>query len=121
MAARLCYPNRPVILVSGDGSFTFTPAELECAARQHLPFVAVVADDQAWGITALGHKRQFGETISSSLGPIDFALLAQSLGCYGERVSDPGAIAPAILRALEADRPTVLHIPIVGGNEWNNP
>jgi acetolactate synthase-1/2/3 large subunit len=121
MAARLCYPDRPVLLVSGDGSFTFTPAELECAARQHLPFVALVADDQAWGITALGHKRQFGETISSGLGPIDFALLAQALGCYGERICEPAAIAPAIRRAFEADRPTVLHIPIVGGNEWSNP
>jgi acetolactate synthase-1/2/3 large subunit len=121
MAARLCYPDRPVLLVSGDGSFTFTPAELECAARQHIPFVALVADDQAWGITALGHKRQFGETISSSLGPIDFALLAQALGCHGERISQPGAIAPAIRRACELERPTVLHLPIVGGNEWSNP
>jgi acetolactate synthase-1/2/3 large subunit len=118
MAARLCYPDRPVILLSGDGAFTFTPAELECAARQRLPFVALVADDQAWGITALGHKRQFGQPISSGLGPVDFALLAQALGCHGRRLDDPAQIAPAVRRAFDADRPTVLHVPLVGGNEW---
>ena len=46
MPARALDPSRPVILLSGDGSFTFTVAELECAARQTLPFVAVVADDE---------------------------------------------------------------------------
>src|SRR5262249_41383713 len=45
MSARLTYPDRPVVLLAGDGSFTFTVAELECAVRQKLPFVAIVADD----------------------------------------------------------------------------
>ena len=57
MAARALYPDRAVILLSGDGSFTFTVAELECAARQGLPFVAVVADDECWGIVS-GHQQR---------------------------------------------------------------
>ena len=72
MGARLAYPERPIILLSGDGAFTFTVAELECAVRQKLHSVAIVADDQAWGITKTGHERQFGEAISSTLGPIAF-------------------------------------------------
>ncbi len=117
MAARLLYPDRPVILVSGDGAMTFTVAELECAARQNLPFVTVVADDQAWGITRAGHERQFGQAISSSLGPIDFAALAEALGARGVRVGEPLEIAPAIRRGLDSDRPTVIHVPIPGGND----
>jgi len=117
MAARLCYPGRPVILVSGDGAMTFTVAELECAARQRLPFVVVVADDQAWGITRAGHQRQFGEAISSDLGPIDFAGLAESLGARGVRVSEPQQIAAEIRRGFDADRPVVIHVPIPGGND----
>jgi acetolactate synthase-1/2/3 large subunit len=117
MAARLCYPDRPVILVSGDGAMTFTVAELECAARQHLPFVAIVADDQAWGITRTGHQRQFGAPIASDLGPIDFAGLAEALGARGVRVGRAAEIAPAIRGAFEGDRPTVIHVPIKGGND----
>jgi acetolactate synthase-1/2/3 large subunit len=117
MAARLCFPNRPVILVSGDGSMTFTPAELECAVRQKLPFVAVVADDQAWGITRTGHLRQFDHAISSDLGPIDFALLAESLGARGVRVSSTAQLAAEIHSGLAESRPTVIQVPIRGGNE----
>jgi acetolactate synthase-1/2/3 large subunit len=116
MAARLRYPERPVILVSGDGSITFTGAELECATRQHLPFVVVVADDQAWGITRTGHERQFGQPISSELGPIDFVMLAQALGANGVRVDEASQIVEEIRRGIQADRPTLIHVPIKGGN-----
>jgi len=115
MAAKVGFPNRPVILLSGDGSMTFTIAELECAVRQGLPFVVIVADDEAWGITAAAHLKQFGRTIASTLGPIRFDLLAQSFGARGVRVSRADEIASAIREGLSAGRPTVIHVPIVGG------
>ena len=113
MAARLVYPDRPVILLSGDGAFTFTVAELECAVRQKLPFVAIVADDQGWGITRLGHVRQFGEAIASNLGPIDFVTLAESLGAKALRTTDTKKELQAAIGRQEV---TVLHVPIEGGN-----
>ena len=115
MGARLAYPDRPVVLLSGDGAFTFTVAELECAVRQKLHFVAIVADDQGWGITRTGHLRQFGEPISSSLGPIAFDRLAEALGARGVRAASPREIAPALERALAEPAVTVIHVPIVGG------
>ncbi|MBI1790596.1 MAG: thiamine pyrophosphate-binding protein, partial [Acidobacteria bacterium] len=116
MAARLAYPDRPVILLSGDGAFTFNVAELECAVRQRLPFVALVADDQAWGITRTGHLRQFGEAIGSALGPIAFDRLAESLGARGVGARRPEDIAPALREALGAGTVTVIHGPVSGGN-----
>ncbi|NLC59556.1 MAG: thiamine pyrophosphate-binding protein [Armatimonadetes bacterium] len=115
MAARLAYPDRPVVLLSGDGSMTFTLAELECAARQRLPFVAIVADDQAWGIVAVAHQEVYGEPLASRLGPLRFDLVAEGFGARGVRVSRPEEIAPAIREALSADLPTVIHVPIAGG------
>ncbi len=116
MAARLAYPGRPVILLSGDGAFTFTVSELECAVRQGLHFVALVADDQAWGITQAGHLREFGEAISSTLGPIAFDKLAESLGARGRRATAPEAIEGELRAALERPEVTVIHVPVVGGN-----
>jgi acetolactate synthase-1/2/3 large subunit len=116
MAARLAHPDRPIILLSGDGAFTFNVAELECAVRQSLPFVAIVADDQGWGITRTGHIRQFGEPISSSLGPIAIDRLAESLGARGIRVERGDDIPAALRRALAEPAVTVLHVPVVGGN-----
>ena len=116
MAARVAFPNRPIILLSGDGAFTFTVADLECAVRQSLPFVAIVADDQAWGITRSGHIEKFGEAISSSLGPIAFDRLAESLGATGVRVDSPSEIEPALRVALSRSCVTVIQVPITGGN-----
>jgi acetolactate synthase I/II/III large subunit len=115
MAARLAFPKRPVILLSGDGSFTFTAADLEPAVRQSLPFVAIVADDQGWGITRDGHIRQFGEPISSSLGPIAFDRMAESLGARGVRATTPHQLALELRRALDTPTVTVIHAPILGG------
>jgi acetolactate synthase-1/2/3 large subunit len=116
MAARLACPQRPIILLSGDGAFTFNVAEIESAVRQNLPFVAIVADDQGWGITRLGHMRQFGVPIASSLGPIAFDQLAQSLGARGVRASTPGEIARELRLAIDQPEVTVIHVPITGGN-----
>jgi len=114
MAARLAFPRRQVILLSGDGAFTFNVADVESAVRQNLPFVAIVADDQAWGITRLGQIRQFGVPVASSLGPID--RLALSLGAHGVRVSTPGGIAHELRQAIDRPAVTVIHAPITGGN-----
>src|SRR5262249_26082611 len=116
MAARLAFPQRPVILLSGDGAFTFNIADIECAVRQRLPFVAIVADDLGWGITRIGHVRQFGAPIASSLGAIAFDDLARALGARGVRAADPEAIARELREAIERPEVTIIHVPIVGGN-----
>lgn len=116
MAARLCRPEAPAVLLSGDGAFTFTVAEIECAVRQKLPFVAVVADDRCWGITHSGHMKQFGQGIGTNLGPIRFDLLAESMGARGVRVNSAAEIAPAIRSGIASGEVTVIHVPISGGN-----
>ena len=118
MAARAVEPDRPVILLSGDGAFTFTIAELECAARQGLNFVAVVADDEEWGISVTGQQQRFGRTLYAKLGPTRLDQVAEGFGCRGVRVEEKTQLAPALRDALEADRPTVIHVPIVPSTPW---
>jgi acetolactate synthase-1/2/3 large subunit len=116
MASRLVYPDRPVILLSGDGSFTFAVADLECAVRQNLPFTALIADDECWGITHSGHIRQFGQGIGTQLGPIRFDQLAESLGARGVRVESAVSLRAELAAAMRSAAVTVLHAPISGGN-----
>ena len=116
MAARLAYPDRPVILLTGDGAFTFTIAELETAARQGLNFVVIVADDSAWGITLSEHERVYGGAMASELGPVSFDKVAEGFGAIGVRVSAPEEIQPAIVQGLSEKRPVVIHVPIVRSN-----
>ena len=116
MAARLNDPDHPVILLSGDGALTFTVAELEAAVRQGLPFVVVLADDEAWGITLTGHEGQFGRGITSELGPIDYVSMARSFGAEAMYIDEPEGILPAILTAMGSEVPTLIHVPVVRSN-----
>jgi acetolactate synthase-1/2/3 large subunit len=112
MGARLLYPDRPVVLISGDGALTFTVAELEAAARQNLPFVVLLADDEAWGITLTGHEAAYGRGITSELGPIDYAGMAEAFGARGIRIEHAGQILPALRDGLCAELPTLIHVPV---------
>lgn len=115
LSAKALYPDRPVLLLSGDGSFTFTLGELECASRQKLHFTAVVADDQRWGISASGHVRSYGRPLYSALGPTRLDLVAQGLGCRGVRVERKEQLLPALSEALLADAVTVIQVALVHG------
>jgi acetolactate synthase-1/2/3 large subunit len=115
MAARLAFPDRPVLLLSGDGAVGFSIAEFASASRQGIPFVAVVADDRAWGIVVSGQRRAYGCTVASELGSIDYARVAEGLGAQGIRVERPEEIAGAVEWGFESGRPTLVHIPIAGG------
>jgi acetolactate synthase-1/2/3 large subunit len=112
IAAKVLYPARPVILLSGDGAIGFTIAELETAVRHHAPIVVIVADDQAWGIVASDQKRSLGEPIASLLGPVDYARVAQGFGARGVTVSQPDQMVPALREALASGQPTVIEAPI---------
>jgi acetolactate synthase-1/2/3 large subunit len=116
MAAKAIHPTRPVLLLSGDGSFTFTISELECAARQGLPFVAVVADDQQWGISVTGHLKNHGQPLYSTLGPTRLDRVAEGFGCRGLRIDRKEDLPEAIRRSLAEDVPTVIQVPIVPGS-----
>jgi acetolactate synthase-1/2/3 large subunit len=116
LAAAALYPERPVILLSGDGSFTFTVAELECASRQGLKFVALVADDEQWGISVTGHLRNHGRPLYSLLGPARLDKVAEGFGCCGMRVERKEDLIPALREALSEQRPTVIQVLMVPGS-----
>lgn len=113
MAARLAFPDRPVLLLSGDGAIGFGIAEFESAARQKIPFVAVVADDQAWGIVASGQRDSLGCTLASELGPVDYAQVAEGFGALAIRIERPDEIPSAVREGINSGQPTLVHVPIV--------
>lgn len=115
MAARLACPERPVVLLSGDGALGFGLVEFESAARQGLPFVCVVADDSAWGIVASGQERRCGRRLSADLGPVDYAGVAQALGARGVRAETSEALQAALCEAVALREPTLIQVPIACG------
>jgi len=117
MGAKLAAPDRPVCLISGDGAFGFNIMELETAAREKLPIVVVVAVDDAWGM----EKTAF---VGQGLGPedwrnrgidvahVNYAGVAEMMGCHGEQVDTIDQLAPALERSLAAGKPALIHVQV---------
>lgn len=104
---------RPVVLVSGDGSFGFYLAELATASWEHLPFLAVIANDGAWGANRVNQKRNLGRNYGTHLSPTRYDRAAVALECEGIHVDEPGGLDDALDRgmaALAAGRTVVIDV-----------
>ena len=116
MGARLAFPDKPVLLLSGDGAIGFGLMELESASRQDIPFVVVLADDRAWGIVVSGQQKSRGLTIASELSDTDYVRVAEGLGARGVRAESADQIVSAVREGLDSGKPTLIHVPIrLGG------
>ena len=110
LGAKAAAPDRPVVVCIGDGSFGFGGMELETAARAGLPFVAVVANNGAWGNIRHVQGQRFHHTDATALSQASYERVAEAFGGYGERVEDAADVAPAIRRAIDSGRPAVVNV-----------
>ncbi|TFZ01251.1 thiamine pyrophosphate-binding protein [Ramlibacter rhizophilus] len=108
LALQQLNPERPVVQITGDGSFGFTLAELDTARRYKLPVLTVVHNNQAWGIIRQGQKAALDFELGTALEDTDYAAIARGFGCHGERLTQVAQVAPAIARALASGLPAVL-------------
>ncbi len=104
VAARLLHRDRPVFVVQGDGSFGFNGFDFETAVRFKLPMVVVVGNDAAWGQIRLPQVAMYGEGASPAtlLSPTRYDQVVQAFGGWGELVTEPQHIRPALERAIDA-------------------
>lgn len=114
IGAKSAVPERPVVVVESDAGFFYHMGELETAVRNDLPVVTVIFNNRAMAFqTHLLHARWAGEPGLDSLsrfGETQFARIAQEMGAYGVRISDPGDIGPALTAALREQRPAVIDV-----------
>jgi len=111
MGAQLAVPDQPVVAITGDGGFNMTLGELETARRIGTPFTLLIVNNAASGyVKALQHS-VYGEYQSSDLVEMNYAKIAEDMGCHGIRVEDPEDLADAIRAGNEErTRPSVIDV-----------
>ncbi len=112
LAARLVYPDRPVVAFTGDGGFLMTVAELQTAQREDLPIIVLVFDDREIGLIRVKQEIKGIPAHGVRLGGIDWEKLAQSFGADGVTVETEQALANALQTALKSKRTTVIGVRI---------
>lgn len=110
IAAALAFPERQVIVISGDGSFGFNAMEIDTAVRHGAKAVIVVANNGGWNIERYDQTVTYGgNLVGSELRYSDYAALARALGAHGERVTRAEELPNALEQAL-AQAPALLDV-----------
>lgn len=112
IGAQLAAPEKSVFSLTGDGGLNMTLGDLETAARLKVPLTMIVVNNAASGyIKALQHAMFSGRYQSSDLSDLNYADIAESLGCKGIRVTKPNKLAEAFKEALsERNLPTLIDV-----------
>ncbi len=115
LGAKCAVPQRPVLCFTGDGGFWYHIAELETALRYGINTVTVVNNNHSLNQEKRGTERAYAGYSGNSdevwhFLDIDFARVAQSIGCFGVRVENPSQLRPALEAAFASGRPAVVDV-----------
>lgn len=135
MGVKVANPDRPVVTIVGDGTFNYNaplPA-LGMSTEYALPMLTVVANNGHYRSMKMGIEMLYPKGVAQKTGTyygaeidstINYASLADAVGGYGEEVSDPKEIRPALERAFAAMRegkPAVLDVKLGDDMEFLAP
>ena len=113
VAAKMRYPERCVIAVAGDGDFLMTGQELATAMQYRANIIVLVVNNGIYGTIRMHQEREYPErVIGTDMVNPDFVALAEAHGAYGERITRAEQLDDAFARAVAADRPALIEIPI---------
>ncbi len=116
IGAKCASPERPVVVFTGDAGLWYHIGEIETAVRWKINSVTVVNNNASGNQSKRGFDRAYGGEQTEqarelwTYKPVNFARIAEDIGAVGIRVEKPGELAPAIQRALKADRPVVVDV-----------
>jgi len=96
LGAKVACPDKPVIVLTGDGAFGLNGMEIDTALRHRIPVLIVISLNGGWTADPKGEKP------GRDLGYSRYDEMARALGCHGEYVEKPGDIRAALERAQRA-------------------
>jgi len=96
IAAALADPARGVIAFTGDAGLMMCLGELATAARLGCRIAVIVFNDAALSLIEVKQRRQGRATTDIQYPAVDFAAIAEGLGCRAWR-ADPNDDLPSIL------------------------
>ncbi len=111
LAMKSLYPERPVIVLAGDGDFLMTGQEFATAMQYRLPVIVIVYDNGCYGTIRMHQEREYpGRVSGTDLVNPDFAAMARSFGGFGATVEKTQDFAPAFLAAQASGQPAIIHV-----------
>jgi len=113
IGAKIACPERPVVVICGDGGFMFTCQELATAVKYGLDMAIVLFNNDGYGAIRRNQERRYGgRIIGADLTNPDFVKFAEAFGVKGVRLPSLEELGPALREALKARELRLIEVPI---------
>lgn len=104
IAAKLIYPDKPILTIIGDGSFHMNAQELAVAKRYNIPLTIVIWDDSGYGLIKWKMDMSLGEHAKVDFENPDFVKFAEAYGGNGHVVKSRDDLELTLKKCLNEDR-----------------
>lgn len=112
IAAKLAFPNKTVIAVTGDAGFLMNSQEIETALRLKLSIIILIWNDQGYGLIEWKQINTYGRSNNVHFNNPDFVTYAQSFGARGYRIENTAELLPTIRRAITDNTVCIIDCPV---------
>jgi len=112
LGAKVAQPDRPVVVVAGDGGFMYNVSEMATAVQHDINLVTVVFNDNAFGNVGRDLDIGWGGAYGTELHNPDFPRLARSFGMEAMQVKDPTKVGDSISDAIQMNKPVLVEVPV---------
>ncbi len=112
IAAKLAYPDRVALTVTGDAGFLMNSQEIETALRIGVAIVVLVWNDSKYGLIKWHQDRRFGRDTQIEFNNPDLVKYAESFGAKGYRVDSADNLLPTLKQAIADDTVVLIDCPV---------
>jgi acetolactate synthase-1/2/3 large subunit len=112
VAAKLAYPDKKVLAVTGDAGFMMNSQEIETALRMKTPFVVLIWNDSEYGLITWHQLRHFGRPSHITFKNPDFVKYAESFGAKGYRIERTEDLVPTLKKAFADNTVVIVDCPV---------
>ena len=112
IAAKLAFPDRKVVAVTGDAGFLMNSQEIEVAMRLNIPIVILIWNDSAYGLIEWKQMNHFNRTSNIDFTNPDFVKYAEAFGAKGYRIEKTEELLPTLKKALAENTVVIIDCPV---------
>jgi acetolactate synthase-1/2/3 large subunit len=112
ISAKLLFPDRNVVAVTGDAGFLMNSQEIETALRLNVAIVVLIWNDNGYGLIEWKQMNQFGRKSNVEFTNPDFVKYAESFGAKGYRVEKTEDLLKVLKQALADNTVSIIDCPV---------
>jgi thiamine pyrophosphate-dependent acetolactate synthase large subunit-like protein len=112
LAAKLAYPERQVVCLTGDGGLTMVLGDFLTALKYNLAIKVFVFNNKNLGMIMQEQKVEGYMRWQTELHDFNFAAFAENAGGLGIKVTEPAELEAAVDRALNSEKPAIVDVDV---------